>query len=65
MTGRTLGDVATGRRHWRDNRGREIGDGRRRMQGQPDLRVINGEGDGDGSSRTGKLRAVPPADLDG
>jgi hypothetical protein len=58
------GDATTVRRRWRDNRGsaaaREVGNGRRRMQGRPNLRVINGEGGGGG--RTGKLRAVPHPD---
>ncbi|GIF03622.1 glycosyltransferase family 2 protein [Actinoplanes siamensis] len=62
--GRTLGDATTVRRRWRDNRGHEVGAERRRVQSRPNLRVINGEGAGDGSSRTAGLRAVPPADLD-
>ncbi|GLY06086.1 MULTISPECIES: glycosyltransferase [Actinoplanes] len=50
------------RRRWRDNRPdaeavvREAGAGRRRVQGRPNLRVINGEGAG-GSGR-GDLRSV-------
>ncbi len=63
IDGRTLGEATTVRRQWRDNsgQGRDVGDGRRRVQGRPNLRVINGEGAGGGSSRTGKLRAVPPS----
>ncbi|WIM94877.1 glycosyltransferase family 2 protein [Actinoplanes oblitus] len=65
--GRSLGDGTTMRRRWRDNAGveagREVGTGRRRMQGRPNLRVINGEGGG-GGGRTGKLRAVPRPDQD-
>lgn len=54
---RTLGDATTVRRPWRPNgRPGEVGDSRRRVQGRPNLRVINGEGDG--SSPTGQLRAV-------
>ncbi|GAA4590096.1 hypothetical protein BJY16_009118 [Actinoplanes octamycinicus] len=64
--GQAGGDGATARRPWRDNAGgaaaREVGAGRRRMQGRPNLRVINGEGGG-GGGRTGKLRAVPRPDL--
>ncbi|BCY13846.1 glycosyltransferase [Actinoplanes sp. L3-i22] len=63
--GRTLGEVTTVRRQWRDSAGGDVGGGRRRMPGRPNLRVINGEGDGGGaSSRTGKLRSVPPQNLD-
>ncbi|MFI1994295.1 glycosyltransferase family 2 protein [Actinoplanes sp. NPDC020271] len=64
VDGRTLGEATTVRRQWRDNQGQDVGDGRRRVQGRPNLRVINGEGAGDGSSRTGKLRAVPPGNPD-
>ncbi|MFC7534666.1 glycosyltransferase [Actinoplanes sp. GCM10030250] len=52
------------RRRWRDNLAetdgnrREIGTGRRRVQGRPDLRVINGEGSGTNGTR-GHLRSVP------
>ncbi|GAA2865979.1 hypothetical protein Acy02nite_39030 [Actinoplanes cyaneus] len=62
--GRTLGEATTVRRQWRDNdgRGRDVGDGRRRVPARPNLRVINGEGAGDASSRTGRLRAVRPDD---
>lgn len=64
--GRTLGEATTVRRQWRDGQGHgpDVGDGRRRVQGRPNLRVINGEGDGAGSARTGRLRAVPPRDLE-
>lgn len=58
--GRTLGEATTVRRQWRDNPAGDLGAGRRRVQGRPHLRVINGEGGG--GSRTGKLRAVPPSD---
>ena len=52
-----------GRRRWRDNRGeaaaaREAGAGRRRGQGRPNLRVINGEGTGNPGNRGGHLRSV-------
>ncbi|KUL32710.1 glycosyltransferase family 2 protein [Actinoplanes awajinensis] len=64
---RTLSEATTVRRRWRDNQGtangREVGAGRRRLQGRPNLRVINGEGGG-GGGRTGQLRAVPPVDPD-
>ncbi|WP_436527591.1 glycosyltransferase family 2 protein [Actinoplanes sp. HUAS TT8] len=60
--GRTLGETTTVRRQWRDNPVGDVGAGLRRVQGRPNLRVINGEGGG--GSRTGKLRAVPPSDLE-
>ncbi|WP_122980313.1 glycosyltransferase family 2 protein [Actinoplanes teichomyceticus] len=64
--GDTPGEAPTVRGPWRDNLGtdpgREVGAGRRRLQGRPNLRVINGEGGG--GDRTGRLRAVPPADRD-
>ncbi|MEV6301545.1 glycosyltransferase family 2 protein [Actinoplanes sp. NPDC051861] len=49
------------RRRWRDkpdsNPDREPGTARRRVQGRPNLRVINGEGSGTGGTR-GHLRSV-------
>jgi hypothetical protein len=47
---------------------REVGTRRRHLEGyrqRPDLRVINGEGSGDGRSRSGRLRAVPPREITG
>jgi len=45
---------------------REVGAKRRRLEGyrqRPDLRVINGEGNGTGRSRSGRLRPVPKENL--
>ncbi|WP_040433232.1 hypothetical protein, partial [Paractinoplanes globisporus] len=63
-----------GRPDWADSRGippqpsgrREVGTKRRRIEGfrqRPDLRVINGEGNGTGRTRSGRLRPVPRENL--
>ncbi|MFC7278024.1 glycosyltransferase [Paractinoplanes rhizophilus] len=47
---------------------REVGTKRRRIEGlrqRPDLRVINGEGNGSGRTRSGRLRPVPKENLGG
>ena len=47
---------------------REVGTRRRRLTGyprRPELRVINGEGDGTDQPRSGRLRPVPPENLGG
>ena len=45
---------------------REVGGKRRRIEShgrRPDLRVINGEGDGTGRTKSGRLRPVPKENL--
>jgi hypothetical protein len=47
---------------------REVGGRRRHLEDyrqRPDLRVINGEGTGDGRTRSGRLRSVPRENLGG